>query len=60
MPPTCDRGGDHVDSGGGDDDDGGGGRDIHDGDDVGGSDDVDVDDKADLTLVFCRILQLHR
>ena len=55
MPPTCDRGGDHVDSGGG-----GGGRDIHDCHDVGGSDEVDVDDKADLTLVFCRILQLHR
>ena len=52
MPPTCDRGGDH--------DDDGGGRDIYDGHGVGGSDDVDVDDKADLTLVFCRILQLHR
>ena len=54
MPPTCGRGGDHVDSGGG------GGRDIHDGVDVVGSDDVDGGDKADLTLVFCRILQLHR
>ena len=56
MPPTCDRAGDHDDDGGG----GGCGLDIYDGDDVGGSDEVDGDDKADLTLVFCRIFQLHR
>ena len=36
------------------------GRDVDDGDGVVGSDDVDGGDKADLTLVFCRILQLHR
>ena len=50
MPPTCDRGGDHGDDRGG--------RDIYGGHDIG--DDADGDDKADLTLVFCRIFQLHR